>query len=420
MEAGGISDDEISLTSTVESEQQSEYDVETILAEEEFPDGMRFLVRWLGYSLDRCTWEPAGNFNFGETLQDWERKKQQISEGKESAFDVAAWEARLIRLQEERDERKRKRLVKRRKLSESEANSTAVKRAPIIRRTNSDKGSSGSTSRQPGPAPRSLFQDGVHPARQGLLGSSAQRLPPVLFGPSQSTPDSSRPKKPSGTDKPKLFKNLSTKWRYEKLGRTEPAPDMNQLDLRRPAEWASISTGDITQLGPSRLVTDIADDSRTEHTSNGPLDSPRSSHRYQGSPDTPSIPNKNSWNLSDPELIESRSEPIDNIATHHGSAKPASEFNLKFPARKPNSTSKFLHSGRWWNRGELYVTIYLGPEKLEIGDVRLCGIPFEKARGIFKMKVGKVIELWFKDLCTLDDYNSLCQGVSPNKNEIIL
>lgn len=419
MEGGGVSDDEISLTSTVESEQESEYEVETILAEEEFPDGMRFLVRWLGYSIDRCTWEPAGSFNFGETLRDWGRKKQQISEGKESAFDVAAWEARLVRLQEERDERKRKRLVKRLKFSASEANSTPVKRAPTIRRTNSDKSLSGATSRQPGPAPRSLFQDGVHPARQGLLGSSAQRLPPVLFGSSQSTPDSSQPKKPSGTDKPKLFKNLSTKWRYEKLGRTEPAPDKNQLDLRRPAEWAPISSTDIAQLGP-RLVTDIADDSRMDHAPNDPLDSPRSSHRYQRYPVASSIPNNNSWNVSNPELIETRSEPINNIAAHHGSAKPTSEFNLEFPARKPDSTSKVLHSGRWWNRGELYVTIYLGPEKLEIGDVRLCGIPFEKARGIFKMKVGRVIELWFKDLCTLDEYNALCHGVSPNKNEIIL
>jgi chromo domain-containing protein 1 len=413
METGGISDDEISLTSTVESEQQSEYDVETILAEEEFPDGMRFLVRWLGYSLDRCTWEPAGSFNFGETLQDWELKKQLISEGKESAFDVAAWEARLVRLQEERDERKRRRSIKRRKLSASEANSTPAKHtAPTIRRANSDKGLGGST------APRSLFQDGVHPARQGLLGSSAQRLPPVLFGPSQSTPDSARPKKPSCTDKPKLFKNLSTKWRYEKLGRTEPAPDKNQLDLRRPTDWAPISPTDITQLGPSRLVTDIADESRIAHASDDPLDSPRSSHRYQRSPVTSSIPNNNAWNVTNPEPIETRSEPINNMAAE--SAKPASEFNLEFPPRRPSSTSKFLHPKRWWNRGELYVTIYLGPEKLEIGDVRLCGIPFEEARGIFKMKVGKVIELWFKDLCTLDEYNALCHGVSPNKSEIII
>jgi chromo domain-containing protein 1 len=122
--------------------------------------------------------------------------------------------------------------------------------------------------------------------------------------------------------------------------------------------------------------------------------------------------------VTNPEPIETRSEPINNMAAE--SAKPASEFNLEFPPRRPSSTSKFLHPKRWWNRGELYVTIYLGPEKLEIGDVRLCGIPFEEARGIFKMKVGKVIELWFKDLCTLDEYNALCHGVSPNKSEIIM
>lgn len=48
-----IDSDSVSITSTVASEPQEEYEVETILAEEEGDDGINYLIKWEGYPLHR-------------------------------------------------------------------------------------------------------------------------------------------------------------------------------------------------------------------------------------------------------------------------------------------------------------------------------------------------------------------------------
>ncbi|KAL4916091.1 hypothetical protein BDW62DRAFT_203094 [Aspergillus aurantiobrunneus] len=411
MEMESVSDDEISLTSTVESEQQSEYEVKTILAEHEWPQGMRYLIQWTGYSIDRSTWEPAGSSDFNQTLLDWEKKKQQIADGREPAFDVAAWEARVIQLDQERSERKRRREAKRRKIASAAGVRNYWPVEDAIRKTKPHKLSSGPASglRPPGPGPRSLFSDQVHPARQGLLsGSSPPRQPPVLFGNSQTAPDPVRQKKAASTDKLKLFKNLSTKNRHEKLGKREPAPDINQLDLRRPSEWASMSSTDITKLGSSRSITDTTDNSPTGHAAGSVLDPPRP---LEDSPIASPTLNNGSWNNPSLEHNGTSSLHHNNTTASVGARIPASEFNLQFLPRVPSHNARHISPKRWWNLGEYYVSMYFGPEKLDIGNARVCGIGYEDARGLYKMKSGKIIELWFRDVCSLDDYHALCDGM---------
>ena len=65
-------DDSISVTSTVQSDQRSEYDIEKVLAKQ-FRDGeWKYLVRWEGYPDERCTWEPRSNFKADNIIDDWE------------------------------------------------------------------------------------------------------------------------------------------------------------------------------------------------------------------------------------------------------------------------------------------------------------------------------------------------------------
>ena len=52
------SDDDISITSTVPSEPKDEYEVEVILAQRTFAVGEMYLLKWVGYPYERCTWEP--------------------------------------------------------------------------------------------------------------------------------------------------------------------------------------------------------------------------------------------------------------------------------------------------------------------------------------------------------------------------
>jgi len=81
----------------------NEYEVEAVLAEKIDPeDGIRkYLVKWTGYNMDDCTWEPEENFQDEISLQTWREKKG--STPKASLFDYKAWDTeRIRRLREQR------------------------------------------------------------------------------------------------------------------------------------------------------------------------------------------------------------------------------------------------------------------------------------------------------------------------------
>lgn len=82
--------DDISVTSTPPSEPQDEYEVERVLAERDFDTQVMYLVKWAGYPLDRCTWEPEDSFCDPQTLEEWRVKKEAITQEKEAPFDVDA------------------------------------------------------------------------------------------------------------------------------------------------------------------------------------------------------------------------------------------------------------------------------------------------------------------------------------------
>lgn len=56
-------------------EEEEDFEVERILAEKTIDGCDKFLVKWKGYPDHECTWEPAENFNFPETLQLWKKQK---------------------------------------------------------------------------------------------------------------------------------------------------------------------------------------------------------------------------------------------------------------------------------------------------------------------------------------------------------
>ncbi|KAL5336269.1 hypothetical protein BJX70DRAFT_373160 [Aspergillus crustosus] len=393
-----ISDDEISLTSTVESEQQSEYEVETILAEHHFPDGMRYLVRWAGYSDDRSTWEPADAFDANETLLDWETKKKQVAVGKDLAFDVAGWEAQMRQLDQDKKKRKERRAAKRRKLvSLTQSRSVKSGKEMAKQRTTKPKSFSASISRPAGPGSKPLLSDRVHPARQGLSGPSSSRNP-ILFASSQTAPDRPKPKRPSTTDNGKKFSHLSTQYQLGKKLKNEPEPNRDRLDLRPPLEWSSMSSANTTQLGSPRLLPDS-----TESISN----------RYRAGLDLASNLDSDSVNLPKPERNEASNRP-----TRKDSSKSlTSDFVLKVPLRIPGPNDIIIPSEppRWFNKDmDMYVSMYFGPNKLDIGNARLCGLTWEVRKKIWKLKKGKKIDIWFRDLCNLDDYYKLCSQVKHN------
>ncbi|QSS50215.1 chromo domain-containing protein [Histoplasma capsulatum var. duboisii H88] len=105
-------DDDISITSTVGSEPQSEYEVETILAQKSFPNGDAYLVKWAGYPLERATWEPEDSFCDPNILLAWRRK---IASGEHESLgvDVDDLARRIEEIESAKLDRRRRRWAKR-------------------------------------------------------------------------------------------------------------------------------------------------------------------------------------------------------------------------------------------------------------------------------------------------------------------
>ncbi|PYH99931.1 hypothetical protein BO71DRAFT_341857 [Aspergillus ellipticus CBS 707.79] len=229
-------DDDISVTSTVASSQASEYEVEAILAEKQFPDGIKYLVKWANYPETRCSWEPTTSFNSDESISGWEQTKADIASGKREGFNVARWDRMMQKIEEDRKKRKHKREVKRKRLgiSTTETIELAVKRSS----TKSDDPSGQSRN----DASKVIAQTSMSNSRPQPLRQAAptkmpvvSRPPLVSFGSGQKPSTTARPK--NTQESTKWFPHLSTSWKHEKARSREPAPDISQLDLTRPSDW---------------------------------------------------------------------------------------------------------------------------------------------------------------------------------------
>ncbi|KAI1213592.1 uncharacterized protein F4807DRAFT_193235 [Annulohypoxylon truncatum] len=112
-------DDDISLNSTdhegyAYQTDDKEWVVEDLYAERPHPDipgEMQYLIKWEGFPLDECTWEPAAHLGPG-LLLDWEEAKEKIKAGTREPFDVE----RYNEAYREKQERKRRRNAKRKRL----------------------------------------------------------------------------------------------------------------------------------------------------------------------------------------------------------------------------------------------------------------------------------------------------------------
>ncbi|KAJ0421976.1 hypothetical protein BJY00DRAFT_281526 [Aspergillus carlsbadensis] len=405
---GTASDDEISL-STVESDQQSEYEVKTILSEHLFKDGTRYLVEWAGYPIERCTWEPADAFDYDETLRDWKRKKRLIEDGKLEAFDVASWEARIIQLNEEREERRQRRAAKRRRKMALSGSSHGNQAVPSNQRLEASSASIPSLNTTPNSAaPRQ-----VNPPRHG---PAARKMPPVLFATGQKALAISRPKKTPSTDTHKTY-TLSWKHKFEKRAQRDRVPDINQLELRRPSDWTTTPSASAIQLSSSRR-----DPSQVKTSNASPTDTDRPGSLLN-SPILPQhipVSPVSSPRSNDGTRENSKPGPSDKIHPSRRALVPTAPSGSRImdhgvlpeiPPRAPGPKAKFVRSsrGRFWNFGEFYVSMYFGPDKHDIGNARLCGIEPHYGKKILSTKVGDKIEIWFRYLCTLNEYQQLCE-----------
>ncbi|KAE8381087.1 hypothetical protein BDV26DRAFT_106245 [Aspergillus bertholletiae] len=403
-------DDNISLTSTVLSPPKENYLVDTIHAERETAQGVEYLVGWADYPIERSSWETAAQFDDEQTLLDWEKKKREIAAGRLSEFDLTDFYKRLHEAEQAYQKRKHKRQLKREKLARSRPGSSNI---GLFRSTSngSELTDSGVTINSGAETANLYFSRATNPpqagpARSQFNSGGPRRPPPVGFGTANGDIIRPRPHPRRSYDADpstpyKMFKYLSTKNRYEKTKGYEPAPDVNQLELMRPSEWSSTPAARPANPGP-------------QHTTglNGqePGVSPRGA--------TANVPNIDTF-VSQPQpsrSIDSNTSSHTSPITDRFCCSSELSQDVSLPRRRPGPGAKWIKGRNYFvNPGELLCTLYYGPYKKEIGEVRLCGLDTIRRSRFLKTKKGHVLEIWFQHLCNLADYNILCRNTSNER-----
>lgn len=99
---------------------------------------------------------------------------------------------------------------------------------------------------------------------------------------------------------------------------------------------------------------------------------------------------------------------------------PSVEEQIKrMPVPSPRRGANFFQQrgeNYFCNPGEVLVQVYLGPEKKYIGPVRLCGASAYRdvTSQLVKNNRGLRVEVWFRYLCTFEEYSDLCPKVSES------
>ncbi|KAJ5167691.1 uncharacterized protein N7482_003285 [Penicillium canariense] len=87
----------------------------------------------------------------------------------------------------------------------------------------------------------------------------------------------------------------------------------------------------------------------------------------------------------------------------------------RMPIGVPEKNSMKFKNGYFVNRCEVLAHVYFGPEKVFVGVVRLCGLTSDVKKDLLASKGAKRgsfgnFEMWFKNICTHDEYTALCKA----------
>ncbi|KHJ33508.1 putative chromo domain-containing protein [Erysiphe necator] len=122
-QADSVSDnDSISLTSTIGSAHSENefFEVKKILAENPNSKTATFLIQWEGYPVSRATWEPRKQIrHLRSVINEWRQTQKLEQSGIQESFDTAAWAAAREKSEDERQSRKVRRAIKRKRLQKA-------------------------------------------------------------------------------------------------------------------------------------------------------------------------------------------------------------------------------------------------------------------------------------------------------------
>lgn len=567
-------DDDISLTSTVDSEPQEEYEVEGIYHQLTFPDGIKYLVKWKGYPDYRCTWEPAESFSNPHTLREWKKIRRQIVRGERPSFDYGAWEDEVRRWWGGKKERKQRRRAKRIRQGIPVGPETSDEEEDIL-----EELVEGDPDDSPDPELDSLFNE-IHsdsdevplinslthrlkrtlesspssknvsqlaalpgrdlannskpvdrhsqlrqqpPKRPKLVGERAAATVPAVT-PAHPTPPASTtgaatgitqdisplqnaanqlglkehrpsihetannpsiraskaPQKPSGalpkqppqpaasfasssgparkqtrvpkvapprsnqaqgSSKPATFRTLSTQNKYQKASRYEPHPNVNQLDLRAPADWVPMK--DHSRLPPPLAREASSDSLFVDQMSEGQPSTSSSANGLDngGSSLVSKIPSANTQEIRSakptglntpiayqspgPNSAAVKANPNEPGVTPSSTSAPNVGMKIRDPtlsgsrpatgrlqqelskevSRRPSNQPMVNFRGRLISKGDTVCGLYYGRHNFIVGEVRLCGFSsFVREELVAIYKRYHEVKLPFNHTCTVENF----------------
>ena len=342
--------------------------------------------------------------------------------------------------------------------------STAIKKRP--KPESSQMGTAGR-----GPARLSQKVSGPKARRKvsgaAVLGNwAAKAKPRKLSEPQPRTPNLSGPKA-------ETFNKLSTKRRYEKAGRNEPAPDPRHLtfvnlkaakmvkpstQLLSPQELVKIHEPMKTpyQLIQERLAEEeeqrLSDDTNlagatTRPDLPGPIDRaetsspqtegrmPQNSNDKPGSmmaselvPDVAMSSESPLWDTSrDPRVSPSPTPDVhqapvrSSVSFETNDQRLESLRNVAIPDAitadvvPPSAPASFFSDGRIKDYSDVFATIKVGSACLDVAQVRFRGLDKPSKRLLLSIKVGpRQMDVWFRYICTAQDYRAFYHEVNSH------
>ncbi|KAL9616175.1 MAG: hypothetical protein Q9160_008928 [Pyrenula sp. 1 TL-2023] len=387
-------DDDISLTSTQSSvhSDNSEYEIEEVVATRRTERGAEYLVRWLGYDISRATWEPASQFADEDALNNWEIAHDNL-DSDERRRRVATIESAVRSRDEDSQRRTERRQQLRKAQSKSESPSPRVKKEAdasasdplIFRKLLKRKRSDHPDLTEVNEKPFDQAKQSNLPTRNVVRSRSDKTLSKQVMSTAMPTAKRTKsepriPKYLSG-QQGTLFRNMSTQYRVQKILGAEPAPDKSalklitadQIDSEMEKAYALRASD---PLGLRSAYETVGDRRRA---------------RDALKPQTPCE-----------DLTTSNVLPA--IPSHSLPAAPAVQ-------RKPSESEKrVLGNGRFCYRDEILVKLSF--DRNFIGDVRFQGFDYRSRANLLRMKDLHVISMNAREVWEKRTYIDVCKGRS--------
>ena len=186
------------------------------------------------------------------------------------------------------------------------------------------------------------------------------------------------------------FKTLSSQYRYQKAGRTEPVPEIGKIKLKSVTDIVAAAGEDTAHILPSG-------ESRPAPLYNTDLR------------------NTQALVYNDDKLESVQTVPTSAIQTQLLPAALQHESGsgdlppISAVVNTQRHDVHYLPSGRYWLQGE--ILLYLTVQREVVGDVRVGGLPHWFRLKMIALKVGHQVLIDFQFIETMQ-YDALCRGRS--------